>query len=321
MHHKLAGLVPGMFLRIRFQLDPSLRSNFSKYCSRCGWDAIYPSGSLPFQIWVNLHHIFVANSKANSPSLQSHTSIPSYRIDINSMKRLNSIYIRRVWFALRPNSGSSCKLLHIHTNLLSWSFQLQEQYEQLLALYSLDSDTAWDIGSTIRDLVIARYPLFPVVISITHANSDLLMFVFSHPGVKPEQIGKVQRIRNAVNHFNLPSVRCSQIWIEAERSEFQTADIGGWPIAIRGVEGVIAVRVVHGTGYADTLITEVLGTFMKKEWAIPHSPSMKRVDDVCSRAESRQAEDRGVSMKIWVLRMCFVLSWYRGPNDRVLNNW
>jgi len=123
-----------------------------------------------------------------------------------------------------------------------------------LTLQSFDSDTAFNLGCTLRRLAFSdSLNRWPIAISITHVNGDQpLFFVNSSPGVPPDYMQVMDSIRNTVKRWGKSTVylsiqnpgwqeRESDIW--KEKYNFTP---GGWPVKVRGVEGVVAVIVVYG---------------------------------------------------------------------------
>ena len=123
--------------------------------------------------------------------------------------------------------------------------------ETRLSLLSFDADTAWDLGCTIRALAVEKYPGRAICISIIHASTDKPMFFARTPGVTPSQISRLEGIRNAVKHLEMSTWRASGQWGGYKEPVGPDCDLspGGWPIRVRGVEGIVAVLIVLGLGF------------------------------------------------------------------------
>jgi len=121
--------------------------------------------------------------------------------------------------------------------------------ESRLALLSFDADTAWDLGSTLHSLAVNQHPGKPVYISITHMSSGL-MFLARTKGVLPSRISGLDGIRNAVKCLEMSTWRASHPCGGITSPMVGDCDLtlGGWPIKVKGVEGVVAVLVVDGLG-------------------------------------------------------------------------
>ena len=123
--------------------------------------------------------------------------------------------------------------------------------ETRLTLLSFDADTAWDLGCTIRALAVEKYPGRAICISIIHASTDKLMFFARTPGVTPSQISRLEGIGNAVKYLEMSTWRASHPCGGNKESLGPDCDLspGGWPIRVRGVEGIVAVLIVQGLGF------------------------------------------------------------------------
>ncbi|KAF2490161.1 hypothetical protein BU16DRAFT_530753 [Lophium mytilinum] len=124
------------------------------------------------------------------------------------------------------------------------------QQEEGLQFSSFTSDDAWAICSELRDLIKKLRTKGPAIIDITLENSHLLARAITS-GTVPDADVWVTRKRNTVlrlGHSTLSSFRADDsatYEIGQRRQEYATAS-GGFPIRVRGVEGIIGVIVVHG---------------------------------------------------------------------------
>jgi uncharacterized protein (UPF0303 family) len=123
--------------------------------------------------------------------------------------------------------------------------------EPRLTLLSFDADTAWDLGCTIRALAVEKHPGRAICISIIHASTDKPMFFARTPGVTPSQISRLEGIRNAVKCLEMSTWRAWHRFGGNKEPVGGDCDLspGGWPIRVRGVEGIVAVLIVQGLGF------------------------------------------------------------------------
>jgi uncharacterized protein (UPF0303 family) len=70
-------------------------------------------------------------------------------------------------------------------------------------LLSFDSDTAFNIGSALREMASSgSLNSWPIAISITHVNGDQpLFFANSSPGVPPDYMHFIESIRSSVKRW------------------------------------------------------------------------------------------------------------------------
>lgn len=89
-------------------------------------------------------------------------------------------------------------------------------------------------------------------ISITLASTDKPMFFGHTKGVTPNQMSRVEGIKNGVQYLQMSTWRASHPYGGNTESVGPDCNLtpghGGWPIRVRGVEGMVAVLVVHGLG-------------------------------------------------------------------------
>lgn len=118
------------------------------------------------------------------------------------------------------------------------------------------SQTAWALGSAIRAKLVAFAK--PTVIDISLAQQNHCLFHCTvHSGTTPDNDQWVNRKRNTVLRWNCSTWFMHNKFVGDEAlfaSKFalgQTAGQyaihgGGWPVRVRGVEGIVAVVVVSG---------------------------------------------------------------------------
>ncbi|QIW96333.1 hypothetical protein AMS68_001851 [Peltaster fructicola] len=131
-----------------------------------------------------------------------------------------------------------------------------ETIDAALALPSFTAETAWTLGNLLRARLLAFAK--PTVIDISLANGPHCLFrATTHSGTTPDNDSWVARKRNTVLRFG------SSTWymhnkFEGDETAFAVKYAlgtrageyaihgGGWPVRVRGVEGVVAVIVVSG---------------------------------------------------------------------------
>ncbi|KZF19725.1 hypothetical protein L228DRAFT_271045 [Xylona heveae TC161] len=143
--------------------------------------------------------------------------------------------------------------------------------ENKLQLPSFTSDTAFELGSLIRSRLRESFAR-PAIVSITHANSDQLLFhAVSKPGpagpgtvvggagtvgTAPDNDIWAARKRRTVLRFGTSTwyMRAKCGTEEAFKAKFALGERagdyaihgGGFPVRVRGVEGLVGVIVVSG---------------------------------------------------------------------------
>jgi uncharacterized protein (UPF0303 family) len=102
----------------------------------------------------------------------------------------------------------------------------------------------------VRTLVVERHPNKAVCISIIHASTDKPMFFARTKGVTASQFAKLEGMRKAVKYLEMSTCRASHPFGGNTESLGPDYDLtpGGWPIRVKGVEGIVAVLLVGGLG-------------------------------------------------------------------------
>lgn len=133
--------------------------------------------------------------------------------------------------------------------------------EEACRLHSFDSNVAWEIGNIIRANAQQKFTR-PVVIYIAHANStQLLFFATSGPGTLPDNMHWVKRKEAVVLRWGCSTMRM-RLTLQAKaktlQEVFEMGDPsiyavhgGGFPVKVKGVEGVVGVIVVSGLAQED----------------------------------------------------------------------
>ncbi|KAF1343923.1 hypothetical protein BDV97DRAFT_271632, partial [Delphinella strobiligena] len=129
------------------------------------------------------------------------------------------------------------------------------QIDASLPFPTFDTRTAWEIGSLLR----TRLQTFPsaTCISITLANNTPLFYCATKPGTTPDNTFWVARKTKTVLRFGVSTwfmsnkfqqdegAFAAKYGLEDSAGEYAIHG-GGWPVRVKGVEGVVAVIVVSG---------------------------------------------------------------------------
>ncbi|KAL9095028.1 MAG: hypothetical protein Q9165_002630 [Trypethelium subeluteriae] len=155
-----------------------------------------------------------------------------------------------------------------------------EATEASLTLPTFTADTAWDLGTLLRTRLLALSPTSAVVISISLANSAQLLFhSVTRPGggagATPDNEVWVARKRATVLRWGRSTWWMRRKYLEdaefvrrtglGEQRGYEYAiHGGGFPIRVKGVEGVVGVVVVSGLRQEEDhqVIVEVLKEYL-----------------------------------------------------------
>lgn len=131
-----------------------------------------------------------------------------------------------------------------------------ELVDSSLSFPSFTAQTAWALGNLLRTKLFAFSKPAVVDISLAHGNHCLFHCV-THSGTTPDNDEWVARKRNTVWRWGVSSwwmhnkfagdemAFAAKFGLSTKASEYAIHG-GGWPIRVRGVEGVVAVVVVSG---------------------------------------------------------------------------
>ncbi|GAB1743539.1 hypothetical protein D0862_03008 [Hortaea werneckii] len=131
-----------------------------------------------------------------------------------------------------------------------------DSIDRSLLFPGFTSQTAWTLGSALRTKLLAFAKPCVIDISLAHGN-HCLFHATTHSGTAPDNDSWVARKRNTVLRFG------SSTWLmhnkfqgdePAFAAKYGLGDSagnyaihgGGWPLRVRGVEGIVAVVVVSG---------------------------------------------------------------------------
>jgi uncharacterized protein (UPF0303 family) len=142
--------------------------------------------------------------------------------------------------------------------------------EASLLFRTFTSDTAFMLGTHLRNRLRVLTPL-PAVVNITLANSQQLLFhACTHPGTPPDYDNCVARKRRTVLRWAHSSyflgrafkgderVFAEEYGLGAESGEY-TIQGGAVPVRVCGVEGIVAVVVVTGLSEEENHMVAVEG--------------------------------------------------------------
>ena len=152
-----------------------------------------------------------------------------------------------------------------------------ESVEESLVLSTFTADDIWEIGTALRTRLLA-FPT-PAVVNITLANSNQLIFhTATRSGTQADNDSWVARKRATVLRFG-KSTWYQHIKNQGNEDAFAKKYVlgetagnyaihgGGWPVRVKGVEGVVGVIVVSGLKQEEDhqVIVEVLKDIVKKQ--------------------------------------------------------
>ncbi|KAI0829252.1 hypothetical protein BC628DRAFT_1115844 [Trametes gibbosa] len=149
--------------------------------------------------------------------------------------------------------------------------------ERRCVLPSFTADTAWELGTRLRARLQRAAPGKPAVVNITLANSAQLLFhCTTAPGTLPDNDTWVARKRAAVLRWGCSTWYLHNKYAGNEdvfRAKFMLGDRagdyaihgGGFPVRVKGVEGLVGVIVVSGLTMQEDheVIVEVLEEYLK----------------------------------------------------------
>jgi len=136
------------------------------------------------------------------------------------------------------------------------------------------TQTAWTLGSLLRTRLMGFSKSTIIDISLAHGN-HCLFHAATHSGTNPDNDSWVSRKRNTVLRFGKSTWYMHNKY-QGNESEFaakfslgpRAGDFaihgGGWPLRVRGVEGVVAVVVVSGLKQEEDhgIIVQVVGELL-----------------------------------------------------------
>lgn len=150
-----------------------------------------------------------------------------------------------------------------------------EHIDSTLAFPLFTCETAWTLGSLLRQRLLPIPKPVVIDISLAHGNHTLFRAV-THSGTTPDNDTWVSRKRNTVlrfgqstwymhNKFAGDEGAFGKKFCLGERAGEYAIHGGGWPVRVRGVEGVVAVVVVSGLKQEQDhgVIVQVVGELLE----------------------------------------------------------
>lgn len=131
-----------------------------------------------------------------------------------------------------------------------------EHIDQTLIFPNFTSQTAWTLGSLLRTKLLAFTKPTVIDISLAYGN-HCLFHATTHSGTNIDNDSWVARKRNTVLRFGNSTwymhnkfagdeaAFAAKYTLGTKASDFAIHG-GGWPVRVRGVEGIVAVIVVSG---------------------------------------------------------------------------
>ncbi|KAF9242032.1 hypothetical protein BU15DRAFT_72963 [Melanogaster broomeanus] len=164
---------------------------------------------------------------------------------------------------------------------MSLTVESVQAQEEACILPSFDSNVAWELGSIIREYCSNNFTR-PAVVYIAHANSSqLLFFATSGPGTLPDNMHWVKRKEAVVLRWGVSTMRMRLTREESGKStqqslqdKFEMADPsiyalhgGGFPVKVKGVEGIVGVIVISGLAQEDdhAVIVEGIQEYLARQ--------------------------------------------------------
>ncbi|KAF2860220.1 hypothetical protein K470DRAFT_77341 [Piedraia hortae CBS 480.64] len=134
-----------------------------------------------------------------------------------------------------------------------------EAFDHALMFPSFTSQTAWELGTALRSKLLAVAPAKPAVVDISLAQGGHCLFhCVTNSGTAPDNDRWVTRKRNTVLRFSRSTwymhnkfkgdetTFAAKYGLGPQGAVDYAIHGGGWPVRVRGVEGVVAVVVVSG---------------------------------------------------------------------------
>jgi len=147
--------------------------------------------------------------------------------------------------------------------------------ESALVFHSFTADTAWELGNALRSRLL-EFPI-PAVINISLANNNQLLFhTVTRSGTQPDNDRWVARKRKTVlrwgfstwymrNKLGGDEAKFAAKYMLGESAGEYAIHGGGFPIRVKGVEGIVGVVVVSGLKqeWDHQVIIETVGEYLK----------------------------------------------------------
>ncbi|WPH03456.1 Hypothetical protein R9X50_00633600 [Acrodontium crateriforme] len=151
-----------------------------------------------------------------------------------------------------------------------------EHQDTSLAFPVFTAETAWTLGCRLRAKL--QLQTKPTVIDISLAHSNHCLFhATTHSGTTPDNDTWVARKRASVLRFGVSTWQLNNKYAGDEAAfaaKFMLGDRageyaihgGGWPVRVRGVEGIVAVVVVSGLKqeFDHGVIVQIVGEMLEE---------------------------------------------------------
>lgn len=154
-----------------------------------------------------------------------------------------------------------------YSGILGWTTdQLTPLEDDSIALPKFDSNLAWEIGNSARNLAIEKFPKQPVVIDITLTSGQVLFHATSGNGTALDNDDWVRRKRNAVFKFGKSSLflgaKVRSKGVSMTEALYVSVDDyachgGCVPIRLKGSDIVIGALTISGLAQTDDHIVAI----------------------------------------------------------------
>jgi uncharacterized protein (UPF0303 family) len=151
-----------------------------------------------------------------------------------------------------------------------------EHIDNSLTFPTFTAQTAWNLGSLLRTKLMAFANPCVIDISLAHSN-HCLFHATTKSGTSPDHDSWVARKRNAVlrwgtstwylhNKFAGDELLFAAKFSMGQRAGDYAIHGGGWPVRVRGVEGVVAVVIVSGLAQEQDhgIIVQAVGEILEE---------------------------------------------------------
>nr|POF03462.1 upf0303 protein [Quercus suber] len=152
-----------------------------------------------------------------------------------------------------------------------------ELLDSSLVFPSFTASIAWTLGSSLRTRLLAFSKPTVIDISLAH-GCHCLFHATTHSGTSPDNDGWVARKRNTVLRFGCSTwfmhnkfggdepAFAAKYGLLGEKAGDYAIHGGGWPVRVKGVEGVVAVVVVSGLKQEQDhgIITQVVAELLEE---------------------------------------------------------
>ena len=160
-----------------------------------------------------------------------------------------------------------------------------EKIDSSLQFSTFTAETAWSLGSSLRQALLEFKD--PAIIDISLAqNHHCLFHCATRPGTVPDHASWIVRKRNTVlrfghstwymhNTFGGDQAAFAEKFSLGEQAGEYAIFGGGWPLRVKGVEGIVAVVTVSGLSQEQDhkVITDVIQKTLARMEKLPTTTS------------------------------------------------